>query len=83
MVGEFEQVIIGIDPGTNILGYGVIGIRGKHISLLDMGVLRLGKLDDHALKLREIFKFTESLIGKWKPDSLSVEEPKVLHWRLH
>jgi crossover junction endodeoxyribonuclease RuvC len=75
MIGEFEQVVIGIDPGTNILGYGVIGIRSKHISLLDMGVLRLGKLDDHALKLREIFKFTECLISKWKPDSLSVEAP--------
>ena len=64
MIGEFEQIVIGIDPGTNILGFGVIGIRGKNIHLLEMGVLRLGKLDDHALKLREIFKFTEALIVK-------------------
>jgi len=75
MIGEFEHIVIGIDPGTNILGYGVIGIRGKQMNLLDMGVLRLGKLDDHALKLREIFKFVEALIVQWKPDSLSVEAP--------
>jgi len=75
MIGEFEQIIVGIDPGTNILGFGVIGIRNKKITLLEMGVLKLAQLDDHALKLREIFKFTEALINKWKPDGLSVEAP--------
>ena len=75
MIGEFEQIIVGIDPGTNILGFGVIGIRNKQITLLEMGVLKLTQLDDHALKLREIFKFTEGLINKWKPDGLSVEAP--------
>ena len=48
---EFDKIILGIDPGTNILGYGLIGIKGKKITLMSTGVVRMSKLENHQLKL--------------------------------
>lgn len=70
-----DRIILGIDPGTNLLGYGLIHIQGRKVVLLDMGVLNLSKLDDHALKLREIFRFIDGLITQWKPDTVAAEAP--------
>lgn len=70
-----DRIILGIDPGTNLMGYGIIAIQGKKLSLLDMGVLDMSKTDDHALKLKQIFRFTDALIVKWKPDEVAAEAP--------
>ena len=48
-----NRVILGIDPGTNIMGYGLIEINGASIKLLSLGVIKLNNLDDHALKLKK------------------------------
>ncbi len=66
---------IGIDPGTNVLGYAIIEIVGKHVRLLDIGVLRMDKLDTHPLKLKRIFEGVEELILKYKPKEMAVEAP--------
>lgn len=59
----FERVILGVDPGTQILGYGVIGCNGKNFQLLDIGVLRLEKFRDHAERLRRIhIRMTELIL---------------------
>jgi len=70
-----DRIILGIDPGTNILGYGLIHIKGNKMELLVMGVLRLEKISDHALKLKKIFERVISLIEEYKPDELSIEAP--------
>ena len=57
-----NRIILGIDPGTNIMGYGIIEVVGKKITLLSLGVLKLDKVADHALKLKNIFEQTSSLI---------------------
>ena len=50
-----ERIILGIDPGTTIMGYGVIRSRGKnHVEVVEMGALHLSKYKDHALKLKKI-----------------------------
>ena len=70
-----DRIILGIDPGTNILGYGLIHIKGNKMELIVMGVLRLEKVGDHALKLQKIFNRVVSLIEEYKPDELSIEAP--------
>ncbi len=70
-----DKIILGIDPGTNIMGYGLIHIKGNKMELIVMGVLRLEKVANHALKLQKIFDKTISLIDEYKPDELSIEAP--------
>lgn len=70
-----DRVILGIDPGTNIMGFGVIHVKGKNIELLAFDVLNLSKIDDHALKLKKIFEITDKLIQKYQPDDFAIEAP--------
>lgn len=70
-----ERIILGIDPGTTILGYGIIQVRGKQISLLALGVVHLDKISDHALKLSKIFERCIELIDGFHPDELAIEAP--------
>tara|TARA_B100001057_G_scaffold85986_1_gene81878 strand:- start:2732 stop:3283 length:552 start_codon:yes stop_codon:yes gene_type:complete len=70
-----EKIILGIDPGTTIMGYGLIIIENKKFDLLSMGVLHLSKLNSHELKLKKIFERTLALIEEYKPDELAVEAP--------
>lgn len=70
-----ERVILGIDPGTVVLGYGVVSEVGKKLSLQTLGVVKLGHLDDHGLKLQRIFRKTIALIDEYKPDCVALEAP--------
>jgi crossover junction endodeoxyribonuclease RuvC len=70
-----EKIILGIDPGTNIMGYGVILITGKNHSLLQYGVIHLKKYSTHELKLKKIFERITGLIDEFHPDSVALEAP--------
>lgn len=72
---DFEKIILGIDPGTNILGYGLIGINGKQMTLISTGVVRMSKLENHQLKLKKIFESITHLIEEYYPDEVAVEAP--------
>lgn len=72
---NFDKIILGIDPGTNIMGYGLIGCIGKKFTLINAGVVNLSKLGDHALKLKKIFERVTYLIDTYHPDELSIEAP--------
>jgi crossover junction endodeoxyribonuclease RuvC len=72
---NLERIILGIDPGTNIMGYGLIQQSGNSISLVTMGILKLGSYDNHALKLKKIFERTLGIIEEYKPDELAIEAP--------
>ena len=74
MVNE-DRVILGIDPGTTIMGYGLIHVQGNKMQLVTLDVLYLNKLPNHPLKLKRIFEKTLSLIDEYKPDQLAVEAP--------
>lgn len=70
-----ERIILGIDPGTTIMGYGIICVKGKKMELLAMGVLQLAKLPSHPAKLKKIFERTLGLIDEFHPDELAIEAP--------
>ncbi len=71
-----ERVILGIDPGTTIMGYGLIRTQGKSkVELIEMGALHLGKIKDHALKLKRIYDRVSGLIEAHAPDEMAVEAP--------
>ncbi|MFN8210725.1 MAG: crossover junction endodeoxyribonuclease RuvC [Bacteroidales bacterium] len=70
-----ERIILGIDPGTNITGYGVIKGTGNTPQLITLGSINLSKIDDHYLKLKKIFESTVELIEKHNPDELAIEAP--------
>ena len=72
---EFDRIILGIDPGTNIMGYGVLGCKKKSIHLISMGIITLGRVDSHALKLKKIFERTLSLVDGYHPDEMALEAP--------
>jgi crossover junction endodeoxyribonuclease RuvC len=75
LVEKKERVIMGIDPGTAVMGYGIILEKGNKIELISMGVVKMGHLDDHFLKLQRIFLKTVGLIEEYKPDVLAIEAP--------
>jgi crossover junction endodeoxyribonuclease RuvC len=67
--------IIGIDPGTNILGYAVLHVDKKEYKILDMGVLKLKGHLEHTTKLKEIFLQIQEIIETYLPDQMAIEAP--------
>lgn len=70
-----EKIILGIDPGTTIMGFGLIKIINKNMELIRMDELMLKKYDDHYLKLKLIFEHTIRLIDTYHPDEIAIEAP--------
>ena len=75
MTSTNEKIILGIDPGTTIMGFGLIKIVKNKMILIQMNELVLNKLDDHYLRLKHIFERTIDLIEKYNPDEISIEAP--------
>ena len=75
MKEEYDKIFIGIDPGTNVMGYGILGIKGKQPTLIAMGVLRLDKMEDHYMRLHRIFERVTGLINQYLPDEMAIEAP--------
>lgn len=69
------KIILGIDPGTTVMGYGIIAAKGQEMELLCHGVIHLSKLANQALKLGRIFERVVQLIDTWHPDELAIEAP--------
>ena len=70
-----ERIILGIDPGTTIMGYGVIKVTGRRAEMVTMGVIDLRKYGDHYLKLGRIFERVTGIIESYLPDELAIEAP--------
>jgi len=70
-----ERIILGIDPGTSITGYGVIRAVGTIPELITIGQIDLSKFDDHYIKLKHIFDRTTGIIDEYHPDELAIEAP--------
>jgi crossover junction endodeoxyribonuclease RuvC len=70
-----EKVILGVDPGTSVTGYGVIMVNGKQLKLLQYGVIHLSKYSNHEIKLKKIFERMLSLISDYSPDEIALEAP--------
>ncbi|MBQ7853520.1 MAG: crossover junction endodeoxyribonuclease RuvC [Muribaculaceae bacterium] len=72
---EWDQIIIGIDPGTNVMGYGILGVKGKTPSMIAMGVIELSKFESHYLRLSRIFERVTMLVEQYLPDEMAIEAP--------
>ena len=70
-----EKIILGIDPGTTVMGFGIIQIIGNELKLILMDELILSKYDSHSLRLKKIFERTLHLIDEFHPDELAIEAP--------
>lgn len=70
-----DRVILGIDPGTQVMGYGLLHIVDNKPVVLAMGVLQLSKYEDHYLRLKKIFDRVVGLIEEYLPDELAIEAP--------
>lgn len=70
-----EKIIIGVDPGTQVMGYGVISIKNAQIELVQYGVIKLNKYTTHQLKLKKIFERITQLVEEYLPDEMAIEDP--------
>ena len=70
-----EKIILGIDPGTNIMGYGVLKVADRKAEMLALGVIDLRKYADHYLKLGHIFERVSGIIASYLPDEMAIEAP--------
>ncbi len=70
-----EKVILGVDPGTSVMGYGIIKVTGKKLTLLQYGVIHLKKYQNHEIKLKKIFERVTGLIVDYGPDEVALEAP--------
>ena len=72
---QYERIIMGIDPGTNVMGYAMLGVNGKRPELIVMGVIKLSKFESHYLRLSRIYERVSGLIKEFLPDELPIEAP--------
>lgn len=72
---DFDKIILGIDPGTNIMGYGLVGIKNKNPIIIQYGVIKLEKYKSHQLKLMKIFERVTQIIEEYLPDEIAIEAP--------
>ena len=70
-----EKIILGIDPGTNVMGYGVIKVTGNKAQLVVMGVIDMRKESDPYLRLGKIFERVTGIIAEYLPDEMAIEAP--------
>lgn len=70
-----DRIIIGIDPGTNVMGYGILGIYGKKPQMIAMGIIELTKLGDQYIRLARIYERVSMLVEQYCPDEMAIEAP--------
>jgi len=75
METKTDKIILGIDPGTTIMGFGLIKIVNKKMQFLQLNELKLSKYDDHYVRLKHIFERTIELIDSFHPDEIAIEAP--------
>ncbi len=74
-VQQWDRIIIGIDPGTNVMGYGILGVRLKKPHMIAMGVIQLNRFESHYLRLRRIYERVLGLVEQYLPDEMAIEAP--------
>lgn len=71
----WDRIIIGVDPGTNVMGYGILGVKRDKPAMIAMGVIKLNKLDTHYKRLGHIFSRMTGIIEQYLPDEMAIEAP--------
>lgn len=71
----WDKIIMGVDPGTNVMGYGILGVRGKNPAMIALGVIELNKFESHYLRLKRIYDRILMLVEQYLPDEMAIEAP--------
>lgn len=74
-MAQHDKIIIGIDPGTNVMGYGILGVKDKTPELIALGVVKLNKSESHYLRLQRIYERVLGLVDQFLPDEMAIEAP--------
>jgi crossover junction endodeoxyribonuclease RuvC len=72
---KINRTILGVDPGTTLMGYAVVRSKDSNLELLIMGVIELKKYKSHYEKLSKIYERIDSIIKEYKPEELAIEAP--------
>jgi len=72
---RWQRVIIGIDPGTNVMGYGVLGVSGRNPEVVGLGAVKFKASESHYLRLRRIHESVLGLVERFLPDEMAIEAP--------
>lgn len=72
---KYDRIIMGIDPGTRVMGYGLLGICGKQPEVIVMGVIKLDRLESHYMRLHRIHERVGNLAAEYLPDEVALEAP--------
>ena len=72
---DYEKIIMGVEPGTNVMGYGILGINGNKLTPIILGAIELNKVGDHYLRLARIYERVTGIIQQYLPDELAIEAP--------
>jgi crossover junction endodeoxyribonuclease RuvC len=72
---KLNKIILGIDPGTLVMGYSIIEICNNTISVTDIDVLKLSSKKDNYLRLQLIHKKVCELVAQYRPDEFAIESP--------
>ncbi len=70
-----DKIILGIDPGTTVLGYGLVHVKNNQLSMINFGVIQLHKLANHPDKLKRIYDRISGIIDEFHPDEMAIEAP--------
>lgn len=70
-----EKIILGVDPGTQVAGYGIIAVKGGVMSMMQYGVVQLTKYSTYQLKLQKLYETIVRLIDEYHPDEMAIEDP--------
>lgn len=72
---KYDRIIMGIDPGTRVMGYGVLGITGHKPEVVVLGVIKLDRFESHYMRLHRIYERIGSLAAQYLPDEVALEAP--------
>ena len=75
MAETVDDIILGIDPGTNLMGYGVLAVKNRKPQMLALGVIMLSKIDDRYERLQKIYSRVQSLVEHYNPNHIAIEAP--------
>jgi crossover junction endodeoxyribonuclease RuvC len=70
-----DKIILGIDPGTTVMGYGIIHLKNNQMTMLNFGIIQLSKLPTHPDKLKRIYDRLDAIMKEYKPDEMAIEAP--------
>lgn len=74
-LAAYDRIIIGIDPGTNVMGYGILGVAARKPVMIAMGVVELSKFESHYRRLGRIYERVLGLVEQYLPDEMAIEAP--------